>query len=840
MNAKYSLKHKALYYLTIFLIGSLLSACLSSKNWQSNQYLLRSQQVKGNKQLNEEQISSLFRQEPNRRFNLFVAELYPYVWFYYQGKKIHKPEKIEDKIEILEEDLNDKIVKYEDEDKLKKADRLRRKLERKLSRLETRRDKGNWLMRTVGEAPVFLDTTELNLTQESIQNLLYAKGFFQGKVRYEIDSLKRRRLDVLYIIEEGERSRFGEMEILTSKPEIEILLTDLKAESNIQKGDYYDADLLSAERARVEKALRNEGYLFFNRQYVNYLIDTLHFARSDSLLNSIKDSSDRAEYLIESQKREANINLLINDPKSGEHKPYNISQVSFHVVDRQDPRRPDSLLSADSKVNYVFKGKRPRFSHRLLDRRIKIRPGQRYSEFQTIETQRSLWILDMFKFVNINTDTLGREVSMNIFVSPLEKYQITDEIGLNVTQGLPGPFVNVSLKNRNTFGGMELFENSFRFTIDGQTGLSEERNFYSSQEISFNSSLRFPQVLFPTRLRFKFDDYNPTTRLSAGFSYVRRPEYTRSNLSAAIVYQGQRKFSNYNFTLAELSIVNTTDISDAFNQQLLDLSRQGNPIIESFDRALVSSIYLVYTFNNNQGNESKRSHFIRLLLEAGGSSLGLLRRSPFYEDSRLFGLRVFQYWRINPTFHYYLPLNKKQHSLAFRVNAGLAQSYGNSAVLPYEKYFFSGGTNSVRAWSPRRLGPGAARPSVNLDGTFDYSFEQPGEIILEGNVEYRFPLMSFIRGALFIDAGNVWTVNEDPNRPGGEFRFDSFIQQLAIGTGFGLRFNLPFLLFRLDLGLKVYDPARRGDRRWVIREFDPLKPAQKDLLLLNIGIGYPF
>ncbi|NJO03499.1 MAG: BamA/TamA family outer membrane protein [Bacteroidia bacterium] len=218
----------------------------------------------------------------------------------------------------------------------------------------------------------------------------------------------------------------------------------------------------------------------------------------------------------------------------------------------------------------------------------------------------------------------------------------------------------------------------------------------------------------------------------------------------------------------------------------------------------------------------------------------MLRQSPFIDDNTVLGLKLFQYWRINPTFHFYLPLRGDNQSLAFRINTGIAKPFGDSETLPYEKFFFAGGGSSIRAWQPRRLGPGAFTPPVNEDGTFDYRFERPGEIILEGNIEYRFPMVSFIRGAVFLDVGNVWTIDENPQQPGGQFHWDQFWQQLAIGTGFGFRFNLPFLLFRLDFGLKVYDPARRSDRRWVIRQFNPFNPFAQDLMLVNIGIGYPF
>lgn len=809
------------------------NACVSSKKWTEDKYLLKKQSMKGYKNMKYEKLYPLFRQKPNRKVNLGFTQIYPYVGIYNFGKKFFNPEKVACKISSTEKKYDKKIRKAEENLKPNKSKRILRRKKKKIKSLKTKSKKGNWLMRVVGEPPIFYDSTATKLTKEAIEKKMKTNGFFQSKVDIRLDTSRNKRISVTYEITENQPTYIGNIHYTTSQDYIDSLLQKNKVQSKIKLGDFYDESKISSERQRIETLLRNNGYPFFNRQYVSVSVDTNHFEALSI------ENTDTLKLKTKLPKREADIEVIINEPKKGEHQYYKLDDVYFYIINNQKKGKIDTLESQKTGIKYIHRGKRSRFSYRILDRRIKIKPKDEYSLFHTQETQRSLGILDMFKFVNIKRDTLDGKLDMEIDVSPLDKYQLTDEIGLNVTQGLPGPFVSVSLKNRNTFGGMEIFENSFRFTIDGQTGFSTEDNFYSSQEISFNSSLKFPQILFPTKLRFAFDNYNPTTKLNLGYNFVNRPEYTRTNLSASIAYNGQIKFSSYQLTLAELSIVNTTRISDGFQELLDDLSSQGNPIINSFRQALISSIYFTYTFNNNTGNESKKSHYIKVLVEGGGLTQNLLNQSNV-TDNRIFGLQVFQFWRFNPSFHYYLPLLKKNQSLAFRVNAGIASPYGKSSVLPYEKFFFVGGSNSIRAWQPRRLGPGATTPIVNADGSFDYRFEQPGEIILEANAEYRFPIFSFIRGALFIDTGNVWTIQNDENRPGSQFQFNSFLEQMAIGTGLGFRFNLPFLLFRLDFGIKVYDPARRGRDRWIIRRYDLLNPFKENLTLLNIGIGYPF
>ena len=263
-------------------------------------------------------------------------------------------------------------------------------------------------------------------------------------------------------------------------------------------------------------------------------------------------------------------------------------------------------------------------------------------------------------------------------------------------------------------------------------------------------------------------------------------------------------------------------------------------MIQSFQPGLVGSYYFTYTFNNTNIGQIKNSHYIKLLAESGGTTFSLIDRNFFGGTGKLDSLTYFQFYRLNSSFHYYLPLGKKQ-KLAFRIHAGLARPYGVSATLPYEKFYFAGGSNSVRAWAPRRLGPGSYTPPTIADNPneFDYSFEQPGEIIFETNIEYRFPIYGFFEGALFMDAGNVWMI-EDDSRQGSSFKFPAFLQEMAVGVGVGLRLNFSFLLIRLDAGIKAYDPARAIGQRYILNDFDILNPGKNGQTLLNLGIGYPF
>jgi outer membrane protein insertion porin family len=823
----------------------ILSACAGARKWPENAYLLTKQEIKGNQTISTERLTGLLRQKTNGKV-LFIPRITFYAW----GEGFFKPEKIQAKLDLQNKEFTDRIIAAQKAQHQNLERRLERRKARKIEKLTTKLQEGNWLMRSVGEKPTFYDSTIAHITANQMRQLLQNKGFFQGKVKIETKfNANTQRMAITYLITENEPTFLGEINLFTKNRNIDSLLRANQKESFLKPGDNYDTENIDRERTRLEKLLKNNGYLFFNLQYIRFGPDTNHFQASEKL-KSPQDTIPQNGVNSLKVKRLAKINVIINEPLKGPHKAWTLNEVHFHIVNqRRRTGGKDTIQSQETNIGYVYESRRLNYAYHVFDKRIRLRPNKLYSEAHLFDTQRLIGNMDLFKFVNISPDTSTRKLNINIFTQPTERFQISDEIGLNVFQGLPGPFINLALKNRNTLGGAEIFETNLRFAIDGQTSFSEENRFYSSVQAGLNASLTFPRLLFPRKLIYRslrenLENYTPTTRLSLGYNYVRRPEYTRTNLVAAISYQGQLKNSTYNFTLSELSVVNTSNLSQAFDEQLNILQNQGNPIRQSFTQAIVSSIYLVYTFNNNTGNETKKSHYIRLLAETGGNLAGIINANKIEQNNKILGLPYFQFWRFNSTFHYYLPINQRFSVLAFRFNLGLAKAYGNSTTLPYEKFFFAGGGSSLRAWQPRRLGLGES-PPVDTSGNYDYRFEKPGEIIFESNVEWRFPLFGFIRGALFADAGNVWSWEErNPDLPGSQFKINQFWQQIALNTGFGLRFNLPFLLFRVDLGYRVYDPGRRYNpfrpsetpKPWVLFQ----QPFNRDFLAVNLGIGYPF
>lgn len=608
------------------------------------------------------------------------------------------------------------------------------------------------------------------------------------------------------------------------------IILDNRSRSLIKVGDRYQQDLLSKERDRIDLLLKNRGYYDFSREYIDFEVDTSYRPRQIATLMNVR-----------------------NPPRKNEHRVFRIDSISF-TTDASLNTRPAVAGQRTSKAfrNITFNYYRDEFSRKILSQRVSIEKDSLFSREKTFFTQRQLANLDIFKFVNISYDTGQHTFTANIFTSPLDRFSWSNEFGVTVTQGFPGPYVTTSLKKRNLFGGLEIFEINGRFGFEGVAAATQLGSFYRSVEAGANVSLTFPQILFPFSrdAQYRIAKYSPRTRLLAGITYTDRPEYRREigSIAGTFFWENHRS-SQYQFTVTNLNIIQSQQDS-AFNALLVDLQSQGNNLINSFKPSFVTSMIFSFTYNpNNYGNASRSSFFLRAQIESGGTLLNVFEPAILEQN----GLETYKYIRISADLRKLQVLNRNT-VLASRFNAGVAYSYGRNTALPYEKYFFVGGSNSVRAWRPRRLGVGSRPPPLSTnptaDGLFDYRFEQPGDILLEASVELRKKLFGFVQGAFFIDAGNVWTVREQNYVPvenaaswtgATKFALSDFVSQLGVGTGLGVRFDFSFLVFRFDVGVKVYDPAREQGDRFVLNKAKALGPFEnREPMIFNIGVGYPF
>ncbi|MBC7451496.1 MAG: BamA/TamA family outer membrane protein [Cytophagales bacterium] len=773
--------------------------------------MLYSQKVKGGKHLSSDDLEALFKQKAQYKLFGFT----PYLTIHYFGKSFYDTAYISSEILKTKARFKKKIREKKYTEKRYLA--IKKKEKKKIAKLNNTLQNGNWLMSSFGEFPSLLDTSNINYTREQIQIYLSSRGFFRNKVEVKIDTLGRKTF-VSYLITEGPSYHYSEVGYAIEDSSLYQLITIPSKTNKIKVNNFerYDESRIDEERERIYKLLKNNGYYDFTRQYINFQVDT-------TIGNhSVKMTID------------------VDQPEEGNHIRYRINKVVYMptIISMDSVATvPDTLTY--KKIQYCFYKKH--YNYKILDGKIRLKAGSYFKQDSIQRTQQQLGSMDMFSFVNVNMLKVdSAKLDMLIYTSPLKKYSITQEYGLNVYQGgIPGPFFNISFRDRNFFKNYEIFDISARYAIEGQASVLDDKTKLQTIEWGVNAGLTFPQLLVPTKLRFNAAKFNPKTRISLGYNFTNRPEYDRYGFGSSFSYIWQKGENSF-FTLSpiNINIINSTIKMQDFEDYLITLKQNGNNLYVSFLPSFVTNINFSYTFANSVIGKIKTSYFIRPSIEIGGIVPNFVSTYITKEEnSKLFGLQYYEYYKVQIDFRHYKPLNKKT-MFASRFNLGYSRPFGatgikqnGSFVLPYEKYFFTGGTNTNRAWPYRRLGPGTY---TNPDPNQQYTNEEPGNIIIETNFEFRRKIYKFIEGAYFIDAGNVWSI-KDPTRPGSEFNAFKSLTEVGVGTGIGARLNFTFIIVRFDLAWRVWDPAQPLDTRFVL--FDKgiyNKP------ILNFSIGYPF
>ncbi len=801
------------YYTLIFLTAVFfLSACSPGRDINTK-YLINKQKIKGNKHFENWQLEEYLRLRRNKR----VLGIIPTYRVYDLGMKkkflgiftIYDPEQINRKIESYQDKRDAKLKKQP-----KDSSRVIKKYTRKIQKKESKLKEGSWLAKAVGEPPAIYDSSAINNTAKQMQLYIRSNGYLSGRVKYKADTLrgnkKYKKVNVRYLVKEGEPHIIRNVRYEAEDDYVQWHLDFDHNKSLLKSGKIYKIGNVTAERSRINTYLKNYGFYKFKKQYISFQVDTSVGSKN------------------------VDITILVRNPETPDrHQQYKIRNIYFTIEDSQ---RKANDTTEYKGVYYIISSEK--YSKKILSNHIHFQSGVNYELNNLRKSQKELGNIDVFKYININFHEVdSNKLDVQIYASPFDKYELSSEFGVSVNlqgQTIPGPFANLTFRDRNVFRGFEIFEANVRYSIEGQISLTDQNEVRKLREIGTNTSLIFPKILIPTKLKYKFSSFNPKSRLTLGFSDVDRQEYRRTSFKTALTYswQPERKI-NYIVTPFDVNILNSVIKTNDFRTYLNTLQLNGNNLKQSFEPSIVSGFTLSRIYNNNFNNGLKNAWYNRLSLEAGGSLFSVMDKSlPTENNDSILSLPYYQFAKFQFDIRHYHPLSTTS-TVVGRINIGAAKPYGASDVLPYEKFFFTGGSNSVRAWSPRRLGPGSYTPDLTSTGLFDYRFEQPGEILIEGNLELRGKLFSFVHGALFLDIGNVYTFESDNTRPGAQFQLNSFINDLAIGSGAGLRFDFSFLILRLDLGMKVKDPARDVGNRFV-------KFGEKGQFALNFGIGYPF
>ena len=784
-----------------------------TRNLEEGENVVYDNELVGINQADADALQQLLEQEPNTR----ILGTSPGVLLYRLGSQFYDSSKVAAKRQEVIDRLNTLQLNKEEQSSELAYKRKGENLKLKLEGLDKKIEYGNTLMRT-GNPVVILDSNLVEKSSKNMKGYLVNHGFFDATVDYSI-STRNKKASITYQIEENKPYLLDSVYTRVDNPELQNLIANFSSNSFLKKGQIYNQDDVTAERNRLEELLKNKGYYMFSKSYINFI------AYQDTAAKSIR------------------IEQVIQKPTFAEsHQVYTIDSISLRINPPSDEFADRQIQTQYQGIDFSFY--RDRYSAKILASRIQLQKGKPYNRTDALETQRLINSLDLFRFVNITFDTLGTSLTASIFTQPNQKYQLTNQLGMTITEQLPGPFFSTALRNRNFFRAGELLELNFRAGLEGVASATGQ-GVYQSSEINTSLSVIFPRFIIPfaPKTLQQFGKYNPNTRVQFGYLSTNRPEYNRNAINGQLGYTWSTRNNRQTFTInaADVSYIRTPFIQDEFLSILENLQTDGNNLIWSFLPSLISSFsgQTLINFNRYGDFSTRKASLLRIFGESGGTTLNFtnVRRN----DSPEIDYANFQWLKGQVDYRRYYPINKKQ-TLAYRLNFGMARPYGVSVgILPYEKYFFAGGGTSIRAWQARRLGPGSSTPITGAGGNYDYRNEQPAEMILESMFEYRRKLFSYFDMAVFLDAGNSWMIGRDDARPGADFRYDRFYKEIAIGTGVGLRMDFDFLVIRLDLATKALDPARQEGQRWILDNIRLNRPfGERGQTVFNFGIGYPF
>lgn len=519
--------------------------------------------------------------------------------------------------------------------------------------------------------------------------------------------------------------------------------------------------------------------------------------------------------------------------------PYEIKNIRVYPNYSSDEYGQETDTTTIENIDFIQDGLS--FKPELLQQYILIEKDSLFNAKDTKLTSSRLTGIGNFRFVNLRyleTDTTIHEgkgaLDANIYLTPLEKRSLRAELqGVSKSNNFAGPNLLLNYRNRNLFQGGETFSLTGQIGYESQIASGDRENL-SAFEVGLKGDLIFPRVVFPISIKERFAYSVPKTKISLGTEYQDRRGYYRLNtVSASYGYfWNANRFVYHEITPIALNFVDLSNTSTEFDE-ILDSNLF---LKQSFEHQFIAGLTYSFAFNKLMDKYRVHSIYFGANLDFAGGGLRLLNNALGSENQNTFlGFNYAQYNKGDIDFRYYWRFTEEK-LLAFRLFGGAGLPYGNSVSLPFAKQYFSGGPNSIRAFSIRSLGPGSYSPDA--ESTSNY-FDQAGDIRLEGNLEFRFPIVPYLKGAAFVDTGNVWLVNENEALPGGKFGKDWY-RELAVGAGIGLRVDIEFFVIRFDLATPLRSPFLPEGERWA-KEFKiGDSDWRSDNLVFNFAIGYPF
>ena len=693
----------------------------------------------------------------------------------------------------------------------------------------------NRWVRRMGQPPVIYSQSLTDASVRQLQQALVNRGYLEAEVITDTIVIpEKKKIDVTYKINTGKPRRISSISYEIPDTVIERIILEDSALFTLQPGNRFDRDMLDSERALITQRLRNHGFYSFNKEYITFYADTSEYSKNVDLTLTV-----RPPRVMQNGK-------LVADSLA-RHQQYYINKI-FFITNGNTPGGDRSAIPTDTVVYKdvsVIYGPDHYISPGALRQKCFLIPGSIYRAADVDRTYEALSRLGILKTINIELVPAGdiegkRMLNAYIVLSRNKKQSITFDVEGTNSEGDLGFGVGATYQHRNLAKGSQLLTARLRMNYESLSGNFNGLINNRYTEYAGEVGITFPKFEFPFASQRLRERLNVSTEFALSFNYQERPEYTRIIAGAAWKYKWVNRSNTrrHYFDLIDINYVYLPESTNDF----LDLIAPDNPLLRySYeDHFIMSMGYRYYRTNKRIPSSLVRTYklqptvyTLRTSIETAGnllyaiSSLSNVRRHD--GAYRVFGINYSQYVKAEVDYAVTRNINNR-HSLAYHVGAGIGVPYGNSSVLPFEKRFYAGGANGVRGWGVRTLGPG----SYDSRNSMTDFINQCGDIRLDMSVEYRAKLFWVLESGAFIDAGNIWTIHNYENQPGGMFHFNTFWKQIALAYGVGLRFDFSYFLLRLDLGIKAHNPAK-GQQPWPI-----IHPDWHRDTTFHFAVGYPF
>lgn len=763
----------------VFVITALLfSACSPTRNLKEGEYFFSGYKINSdNTHIDKDEYASYIRQKPNKKF-FFLFRLQ--MGFYQFG---------------IRGDTAVEGTKF-------------------LKRFWKKTKRG---MRIIGEEPIVLDTMLTHRSTSQLNILMFNKGYFNAFVTDTI-IYKKKKAEVIYSVHSDIPYTINSIEYVSNDTAIYRRMIEQQKQSLVKPGMIYDESILDRERDRFTIEMKALGYYFFTKQFISFTADT---ALSTHSLNLVMTVDRLNEELVS-----ASGNSLAEN-----HNRYHLNKI-FIQTDYEPMTTTAKILDTTSHRGYYFLSENDsagkRFRRDFLISKIFISKGDMFNINDVKNTYSRLTDLGVFRFVNIKFEEVPQEneqqdylLDVFILLSPLPSQDFTIETEGTYNPASRGIALNLVYRNKNIFKGAELLEVKVKSSAELQKSFSESQNktifVFNTFEIGPEVSLNLKKlILLYNFFRQAERKWNPRTRISMSANYQERPDYTRS-IANLLISELLKTTPSHHWTFdwVDWSLVKVR-LSPEFENKLIEINDQG--LFYSYNDHLITSSRLSWLYSNREKPGRINFDFIQANAEYG-----------YKLGNKFFGLDFAQYGKADFDYRHYHNF-AAGNILVWRGYFGIGVPRGATLALPFEKSFYGGGSNDIRAWQFRTLGPGSYSNPVDI--------EQTGEVKLEANVELRSVLIKFVEGAAFFDAGNIWLLNKDEQKEGAEISkpASELLSEVALGGGIGIRFNFTYFVLRLDGAVKLINPARDESERWV---YGSQKFSAKDINY-NVGIGYPF